>query len=124
MGQFGTLEAAIMDVLWSRPPSGPAVTVRDVLEALRHDRPLAYTTVMTVLANLHRKGWLRRERDGRAWRYTPVTSRDANTAEMMSQLVATSPDPQAVFLHLVAQLSAEETSQLRTALRRAPKVAP
>lgn len=79
-----------MDALWSRTAS---MTVRDVLEVLHRDRPLAYTTVMTVLDNLHRKGWLRRERDGRAWRYTAVMSRDAYTADMMSHMLAGSPDP-------------------------------
>jgi len=117
VGQFGALEAAIMDVLWSR--TAP-MTVRDVLEVLHRDRPLAYTTVMTVLDNLHRKGWLRRERDGRAWRYTAVMSRDAYTADMMSHMLAGSPDPAAVFLHLVSQLSPAETTQLRAVLLRAP----
>jgi predicted transcriptional regulator len=118
VGQFGALEAAIMDVVWAREAS---MSGREVLEALHRDRPLAYTTVMTVLDNLYRKGWVRRELDGRAWRYSAVMSRDAYTAEMMSQLVSASPDPQSVFLHLVSQLSPEETAQLRAALRRAPK---
>lgn len=117
MAQFGSLEAAVMDVLWSRPTAWP-MRVRDVLEVLHHERPLAYTTVMTVMDNLHRKGWLRRERDGRAWRYAPLMSRDAYTADMMSQLLSESRDPQSVLLHLVAQLSPEEISQLRAALRR------
>jgi predicted transcriptional regulator len=69
--QFGELEAVIMDRLWQ---SGRPVLVREVLDDLRKDRPLAYTTVMTVMENLHRKGWLRRHRDGRAWRYEPADS--------------------------------------------------
>lgn len=115
---FGSLEAAVMDVLWSA--AGPA-TVREVLDALSMPRPLAYTTVMTVLDNLHRKGWLRRERDGRAYRYAPLMSRAAYSAQLISQVVADSPDPQAVFLHLVGALPAEEMAQLRAALRRVPK---
>ena len=71
MRQFGELEAVIMDRLWQ---SGRSVLVREVLDDLRKDRPLAYTTVMTVMENLHRKGWLRRYRDGRAWRYEPADS--------------------------------------------------
>ena len=65
MRRFGELEAVIMDRLWEweRP-----VLVREMVDALHDDRPLAYTTVMTVMENLYRKGWLRRERDGRAWR--------------------------------------------------------
>ncbi len=121
MRQFGSREAAIMDVLWSRDGS---MTVRDMLDVLHNDRPLAYTTVMTVLDNLHRKGWLRRERDGRAYRYAPVMSRDAYTADMMTQMLSGSPDPGAVFLRLVSQLSTEETVQLRAALRGTPRDAP
>ena len=57
MRQFGELEAVIMDRLWEW---GRPALVREVLDDLRKDRPLAYTTVMTVMENLHRKGWLRR----------------------------------------------------------------
>src|SRR5258708_39850242 len=72
MRQLGELEAVIMDRLWEW---GRPALVREVLDDLRKDRPLAYTTVMTVMENLHRKGWLRRDRDGRAWRYEPAGSR-------------------------------------------------
>ena len=46
MRQFGELEAVIMDRMWQ---SGRPVLVREVLDDLRKDRPLAYTTVMTVM---------------------------------------------------------------------------
>src|ERR1700687_3392757 len=52
MRQFGELEAVIMDRLWER---GRPTLVREVLDDLREDRPLAYTTVMTVMENLCRK---------------------------------------------------------------------
>ena len=51
-----------MDVLWRA--QGP-LKVREVLERLDTGRVLAYTTVMTVLDNLHRKDWVTRERDGK-----------------------------------------------------------
>jgi predicted transcriptional regulator len=63
MRQLGELEGVIMDRLWDW---GRPALVREVLDDLRKDRPLAYMTVMTVMENLHRKGWLRRDRDGRA----------------------------------------------------------
>jgi len=53
MRQLGELEAVIMDRLWEW---GRPALVREVLDDLRKDRPLAYTTVMTVMENLHRKG--------------------------------------------------------------------
>jgi len=58
MRRFGELEAVIMDRLWER---GRPALVREMVEDLREDRALAYTTVMTVMDNLYRKGWLRRE---------------------------------------------------------------
>lgn len=119
--QFGVLESAIMNVLWSRPADQAAMTVREVRESLRLDRPLAYTTVMTVLDNLHRKGVLRRERDARAWRYTPVASREAYAAAAMTEMLSASSDPQAVCLHLVSQLSPQEAGLLRAALGQAPE---
>ncbi len=51
---------------------GQAALVREVVDDLSRDRSIACTTVMTVMENLHRKGWLRRQRDGRAWRYEPT----------------------------------------------------
>src|SRR5260370_6866644 len=68
MRRFGELEAVIMDRLWEW---GRPVLVREVVDALRDDRALAYTTVMTVMENLYRKGWLRRGRGGPAWRFAP-----------------------------------------------------
>src|SRR5262249_21778024 len=55
--EFGDLEMAIMEVMWAG--DGPYV-VREVRERLRYGRPVAYTTVMTVMSILHRKGVLNR----------------------------------------------------------------
>ena len=71
MPVFGELEQAVMDVLWSSPT---AMAVRDVQAALAKERDLAYTTVMTVMDRLAKKGQLKRELDGRAWRYSPAHS--------------------------------------------------
>jgi predicted transcriptional regulator len=58
MRQFGELEAVIMDRLWEW---GKPALVREMVDDLSRDRSIAYTTVMTVMENLHRKGWLRRQ---------------------------------------------------------------
>ena len=57
MREFGELEMAIMDVMWAA--ESPCM-VREVRERLRYDRPVAYTTVMTVMDILYRKGVLQR----------------------------------------------------------------
>ena len=116
MRRFGELEAVIMDRLWEQ---GRPMLVREMVENLRSERPLAYTTVMTVMENLHRKGWLRRERDGRAWRYEPTGSRSGYTAALMNEALTTSNDRRTALAHFVLQMSPHDAELLREALDRA-----
>ena len=116
MRQLGELEAVIMDRLWQWGRPAP---VREVLDDLCKDRPLAYTTVMTVMENLHRKGWLRRHRDGRAWRYEPASSRSSYTAALMSDALATSTDRRNALAHFVLQMSPHDATLLQQALDQA-----
>jgi predicted transcriptional regulator len=67
---LGSLELKLMEILWSRGES----SVRDV--AAKLDRPLAYTTVMTTLDRLYKKGLLVRQKSERAFVYSPRTSRE------------------------------------------------
>lgn len=66
---LGILEARVMEVLWFRGES----SVREVFEAI--DRPLAYTTIMTTLERLFKKGLLKRCKSGRAFLYSPAIDR-------------------------------------------------
>src|SRR5579859_7777585 len=113
MRRFGELEAVIMDQLWER---GRPALVREIVDALHDDRAPAYTTVMTVMENLYRKGWLRRERDGRAWRYTPTRSRSDYTAALMQEALDANPDRRTALAHFVLQLSPHDTALLQQAL--------
>jgi len=115
MRGFGELEAVIMDVLWRWNRSA---TVRDVVEHLRAHRQIAYTTVMTVMDNLHRKGWLRRERDGRAYRYEPTASREEYSAGLMRQALEASEDTTSTLVHFLARMDPAESAALRDALAR------
>src|SRR4029077_19394982 len=131
MRRFGELEAVIMDRLWDQ---GRPMLVREMVEDLRDDRALAYTTVMTVMENLHRKGWLRRERDGRAWRYEPTGSRSAYTAglvgaalgpraaaaAMATYAMGPSADRRRAPAHFVLQTSPHDAALLPEALDQAP----
>src|SRR6185437_14987702 len=109
-------EAVIMERLWEW---GRPALVREVVDDLARDRSIAYTTVMTVMENLHRKGWLRRQRDGRAWRYEPTGSRSGYTAELMSEALATNPDRRTALAHFVLQMSPHDAALLREALDQA-----
>jgi len=112
---FGDLEAVVMDRLWSwRRPA----TVREVLEDLQADRKIAYTTVMTVLDNLHSKGWLRRELDGRAYRYEPVATREQYSADLMREALDASKDPGTTLVHFLDRVTEAESDALRRELRR------
>lgn len=97
---------------WNRP-----VTVREVLEDLRGERTIAYTTVMTVMDNLHQKGWLRREQEGRAYRYQPVSTRAAYSAALMNEAWASSDNAAAALVEFFGRMSPEQTDALRDALR-------
>jgi predicted transcriptional regulator len=116
MRRFGELEAVIMDRLWER---GRPMLVREMVDVLHDERALAYTTVMTVMENLNRKGWLRRERDGRAWRYEPTGSRSGYTAALMNDALATSADHRTALAHFALQMSPHDAALLRQALDQA-----
>ncbi len=113
MRQLGQLEAVIMERLWSY---GRPVPVREVLEDLQRDRNIAYTTVMTVMDNLHRKGLLTREMAGRAYRYQPTQTREQHNAAVMGEVLAGSSNRAATLLHFLEQMPAEEVARLREAL--------
>ena len=77
-------ELEILKVIWDA--AGP-VTVRDVYEVLLEQRKVAYTTVMTMMGILEKKGHLKRQKDGRAYVYRPVRSRGQTVAGMVKDFV-------------------------------------
>lgn len=96
---------------WNRP-----VTVREVLEDLQQERSIAYTTVMTVLDNLHQKGWVRREAEGRAYRYEAVSTRAAYSAALMNDAWSQSDNPAAALVAFFGMMSEEQRRALRDAV--------
>lgn len=68
---LGALESAVMEVVWR----GGAMTARDVCDRLTGKRERAYTTIMTTMDRLFRKGLLARSKEGLAWRYQPTLDR-------------------------------------------------
>lgn len=80
---LGAVQAELMSIFWRR---GDA-TVREVVDEVNQQRPLAYTGVMTMITRLWSRGLLSREPEGRGYRYTPAKSRDELLAELSNELI-------------------------------------
>lgn len=113
MREFGQLERAIMEVAWAgdRP-----YQVREVRERLSYGRPVAYTTVMTVMTILHGKGVLRREMHGRAWRYWAAETREEHDARLMAEVLRSGGNRRLTIRRFVERASGEELQTLRVAV--------
>jgi predicted transcriptional regulator len=94
-------EHAILDVLWNR---GEA-SVRDVADELSKHKPVAYTTALTMLGVLHKKGLVTHRPEGRAFIYRAAITRDEARTRALSELLAQFFDGSANVLaqHLVAE---------------------
>ena len=112
---MGELEAAVMDVLWDR---GGWLTPGDVHEALAATRPLAYTTVMTILVRLWRKERLRRQRDGRAYAYQAVLTREEQAAARMGEVLVSVSDRPKALAFFLDSLAPTDRAQLRRILKK------
>ena len=82
---LGDLEAEIMELLWQKP-IGQGASVRNIYEILRARRSLAYTTVMTTMSRLAKKGLLSVEKGGQAHIYRVLFTKEEFTKRMVSQL--------------------------------------
>ncbi|MHB8293362.1 MAG: BlaI/MecI/CopY family transcriptional regulator [Acidimicrobiales bacterium] len=110
---MGELEALVMDILWEA--DGP-LTPGEVHGVLSVKRQLAYTTVMTILARLWRKGRLRREQRGRAYAYQPIASREAYAASRMDEVLGATSDRPLALSYFVANLGPGDRARLRRLL--------
>lgn len=103
-----------MDTLWTH---GPQLTVRDVMDRMEGTKELAYTTIMTVLDRLAKKGLAERTLDGRAWRYTAASTREALAATALrSTLENVQADRKLAMMHFLDDASPAELDDLRAAL--------
>jgi predicted transcriptional regulator len=93
-------ELEIMHVLWELDGG----TVREVHELLNQQRPLAYTTVMTMMNILEEKGHLTRRKEGRAFRYQPVRPK--------SQVISGMVDLSLVKDHKISKKDLEEIARM------------
>ena len=110
LGPLGPLEAKLMGFLWGE---GTAVIVRQVRKAFPD---LAYTTLMTTLDRLHRKGLLQRRLRGRAYAYAPRYSRRELVEKVVSghvsDLLATTDTGSALLSALVQSVGRHDAALL------------
>jgi len=101
--RVGELEAEVLQRLWT---ISAAVSGKE-LRTHFADRPLAYTTLMTVLSRLVDKGLVERIPEGRTIRFRAAGDPDELTAQAMAQLLASAQDPRAVLAHLVEDIAGD-----------------
>lgn len=116
------LELEILRVLWDKSP----LLVRDVRIALEEaGRPLAHSTVITMLNIMHRKGFLKRRRDGKSFWFWPASPREATTGKMVGSLLSRlfNGSPAAMVLNLLqtADVDSEELAEIRKLVARKSK---
>ena len=110
---LGPLEADALNALWD---SSGWMTPGEVHERLTKDRDLAYTTVMTVLVHLGEKGFAERRKDGRAFAYHALLSREEHAASVMASTLKKARNKAMVLTNFVEQLDAKQRAQLRRML--------
>ncbi len=117
------LELEILKVLWNESP----LLVRDVRARLETEagRVLAHSTVITMLNIMHRKGYLKRRKDGKSFWFSPKVGRDGVSGQMMSDILSRLFDgsPSAMVLNLLetADVDADELKEIRKLIARKTK---
>jgi len=116
--RLADLQLAIMQVLWDKKEA----TVGEVRDALAEDRPLAYTTVGTMLSKMEAKGHVSHRVNGRVNVYRPKYAREAASRSMISDLVTRlcGGDVTAVVCHLLDEcdVTREELVRLRKLIQQ------
>ena len=118
MGEaLGELQLQVMDEVWR---TGRA-TVAAVHEALSQRRKIAYTTVLTTMRALERRGMVRHDQVGKAYVYEPVVSREEYTAGSVETLVDQLFDGrrEALLCHLLGadKVSRQDVAEIRRVLK-------
>jgi predicted transcriptional regulator len=119
------LELEILKVLWKDSP----LPVREVRRRLDEaGRPLAHSSVITMLNIMHRKGYLKRRKQGNAFVFAPKVEKERVTGGMMRDLLSRvfEGSPSAMVLNLIetADLDADELAELRNLISRKAKEQP
>lgn len=114
---LGELQTAVMEILWQASP----LLVTDVEQKLQKKREIAHTTVLTTLDRMHQKGFLVREKQGKAFVYSPRYTKEeferGVAQEVLSALLSQFAEPAlSAFVELVGEDS-EKLDQLEDLIR-------
>lgn len=114
---LGELQTAVMEILWNEAP----LSVSEVETKLRKKREIAHTTVLTTLDRMHGKGFLLREKQGKAFAYSPRYSKEeferGVAQEVLSALLSEFTEPAlSAFVELVGEDS-DKLDQLEDLIR-------
>lgn len=117
------LELQVLSILWDRGPS----SVRQVMGRLDDGKPRAYTTVLTILQVMEKKGLVRHTREGLTYIYQPAVAREQVTRPLVRTLLesAFGGDPSAVVQSLVdcGDVDAEQLKAIRRVINEAARKA-
>jgi predicted transcriptional regulator len=120
-GKPSELELQVLSVLWDRGP----MTVRELLDVLPDGKERAYTTVLTILQGMFRKGLVTHTQEGAAHVYHPAVTREAILHPVMRTLVQNvfSGDPSRVVQALLGStdVSADELKEIRKLINQATR---
>ena len=115
---LGPLQLQVMELVWKLAPT----TVPEVHEVLAKSRKIAYTTVLTTMRALERRGMVSRDESGKAYVYEPLVSRDEYTASSINKLVDDlfEGEQEKLLCHLLGaeQISRKDFVELRSTIRR------
>jgi predicted transcriptional regulator len=117
---LGSLELQVMEFMWQ---TGEA-TVQQVVKTIKQRRPIAYTTVMTVMGHLVDKGLLARTMEGKRYRYQIARSRDEFLLDSSRSMIHTLVDDFgdlaiAQFLGEIDNIDAGKLEELRNRVQEA-----
>lgn len=115
---LGELQTAVMEILWKSSP----LSVTEVEQKLQKKREIAHTTVLTILDRMHGKGVLLREKQGKAYVYSPRYSKEeferGVAQEVLSALLSQFTEPAlSAFVELVGEDGAK-LDQLEDLIRQ------
>ncbi len=108
---LGHLEADVLKIVWDIGK----VSVRDVYEKLQKQREIAYTTVMTIMTRLAKKKILKKEKEGLAYLYSPMCSREEFTMNMVQKVMDGIMEDYTdlAFSHFVDRLNKEDDAKIQ-----------